>query len=241
MASQPESADFSDYNVVNHSTPRQRRRHVAGRRTVPRHKKTPSRAMGAHISYTTSFSSSPSLRTTIPAEFNFTAIEPVEPSDEVDDQMDWMGSQLAKLIEEGKRALGKEVVVMSESKEDEEDDGSGLWEDDGHDIPSSSSSGSIRRHKRPKRLGVSSPPPSYLTPQTTPRRSRFDASHSRQGSVSTPNSPSKAGRGISSDSIRSRVSTLHQEDESAWQSPELRESMERARQLYLQQRASNAS
>ena len=32
--------------------------------------------------------------------------------------MDWMGSQLAKLIEEGKRALSKEVVVMSERKED---------------------------------------------------------------------------------------------------------------------------
>jgi hypothetical protein len=62
--------------------------------------------------------------------------------------MDWMGDRLARLIEDGKKALGKEVVVMSEAQEDEEDDGSGNWEEEANPGTSSgraSRSGSIRR------------------------------------------------------------------------------------------------
>ena len=44
--------------------------------------------------------------------------------------MDWMGGRLAQLIEDGKKALGKEIVVMSEAQEDEEDDGNGNWEEE---------------------------------------------------------------------------------------------------------------
>jgi hypothetical protein len=44
--------------------------------------------------------------------------------------MDWIGGKLAMLIEEGKKALGKEVVVMSDAKEDEVDDGTGTWEEE---------------------------------------------------------------------------------------------------------------
>ncbi|KAF8643186.1 hypothetical protein AX16_009177 [Volvariella volvacea WC 439] len=48
----------------------------------------------------------------------------------VEEQMDWIGDKLSVLIEEGKRALGREVVVMSECKEDEVDDGLGGWVDE---------------------------------------------------------------------------------------------------------------
>lgn len=53
-------------------------------------------------------------------------VPPVE-DEPVEDQMDWIGGKLSALIEEGKRALGREIVVMSDSKEDEVDDGSGNW------------------------------------------------------------------------------------------------------------------
>ncbi|KAF8119496.1 hypothetical protein EV363DRAFT_1305375 [Boletus edulis] len=49
----------------------------------------------------------------------------VEPDVEPDvDQMDWIGDRLARLIQEGQKALGWEIVVMSDAKEDEVDDGS---------------------------------------------------------------------------------------------------------------------
>lgn len=146
--------------------------------------------------------------------------------------MDWMGAQLAKLIEEGKRALQKEVVVMSEAKEDEEDDGSGMWEDEGH-LPASSS-GPTRSHKRPRHVNMSSPPPSYIPRPTTPRRNRFDPNHLSPGSFISL-SPSKADRGLSTESTHSRISSHHHEDDS-WQSPELRRSMEEARRRLMAQR-----
>ncbi|KAJ2917109.1 hypothetical protein MD484_g3298, partial [Candolleomyces efflorescens] len=52
---------------------------------------------------------------------------------DVEEQMDWIGGKLAQLIEDGKRALGTEVVVMSDAKEDEVDDGSGAWVSDDED------------------------------------------------------------------------------------------------------------
>ncbi|PBK79153.1 hypothetical protein ARMGADRAFT_1083169 [Armillaria gallica] len=45
------------------------------------------------------------------------------PEDSIEDQ-------LSMLIEEGKKALGKEVVVMSEDPADEVDDGNNDWEED---------------------------------------------------------------------------------------------------------------
>ena len=44
--------------------------------------------------------------------------------------MDWLGDRLSQLIEEGKRALGTEIVVSSEVPEDEVDDGNGDWIED---------------------------------------------------------------------------------------------------------------
>lgn len=40
------------------------------------------------------------------------------------------GSDQGKLIEEGKKALNREIIVMSDAKEDEIDDGSCAWEEE---------------------------------------------------------------------------------------------------------------
>lgn len=145
--------------------------------------------------------------------------------------MDWMSDRLAKLIEDGKRALGTEVVVMSESKEDEVDDGSGAWVEDGPLPSSSSASFSTRRgRKRPQNLPLPSfSPPAYAhtpSPFSSPRKARFD-------NYATE-SPQRSIRGPSVDSVRSfrTLSPLGEEDDSM--SAELRETMERARMLYRQ-------
>ena len=148
-------------------------------------------------------------------------------------QMDWIGDRISQLIEEGKKALGTEVVVMSDSKEDEVDDGSGLWEDsDGGNLGSSTSSRHGRRslssprRKRarpslshpiiPGSLGEFSPsrPPAYGSPMT----STFPGSPSLSASTST----TTAGW------IR--------ETDGDWQSEEVKASMERARATYMAKR-----
>ncbi|KXN81705.1 hypothetical protein AN958_03916 [Leucoagaricus sp. SymC.cos] len=96
--------------VVRHTVKRSRRPRVSRPQTAP----SPGRAgPSAHHSQ---------------SEFDFGR------DDEAggDDQMDWIGDKLAQLIEEGKRALSREVVVMSDAKEDEVDDGSGAWEEEDH-------------------------------------------------------------------------------------------------------------
>ncbi|KAI0692490.1 hypothetical protein BC835DRAFT_1277588 [Cytidiella melzeri] len=228
----PPSPDITgDFDIVNHNSPRNRKqRHVAGRRTVPRQRKLPLRAQTTFSASCSVASTSTPSRPSIPPEFAFDSPSLPEPERELEDQMDWMGSQLAKLIEDGKRALSKEVVVMSERQEDAEDDGSGQWVDESNAPLPRSRSGSMRRHKRPRNVNVSSPPPSYISPQTTPRKNRFDITHSRSGS------PRKSARGVSSESSRSHTGS-YREDDAAWQTPELRESMERARRLLLQQRS----
>ncbi|KAI0332763.1 hypothetical protein GY45DRAFT_1395881 [Cubamyces sp. BRFM 1775] len=199
--------------VTAPTTPRSRKsRHVAGRRTVPRHRKAHSRAQ-ASTSQFTAPSSSYASRAPIPPEFNFASgsqSSPSKPEDDgdVDDQMSWIGDRLAQLIAEGQKALGKEVVIMSEDKEDEVDDGSGAWveEDDEEPVPGSS---------RLPGLPPYSPSPRY---SASPSRSTFR-------------------RGVSVESeTRSLTGTLA-EDDSAWASAEMRESMERARMLYRQKRA----
>ncbi|KAH9933425.1 uncharacterized protein B0H18DRAFT_983630 [Fomitopsis serialis] len=218
---------------VTPPTPRSSRksRHVAGRRTH-RHRKVGPRAGPSSISSHTSTAA----RAPIPPEFNFGAPAPVEPEEgEADDQMSWMGGRLAALIAEGQRALGKEVVVMSEAQEDEEDDGGDGWieEDDGHSVASST--------RTSRRRWNASPPP-YSTsrrgspfPSASPRRTTFDLAPSYNGSssMSIQSSPRRHGRDVSAepDAFASRSFI---EDESQWQTPELREAMERARQLRRQ-------
>lgn len=144
--------------------------------------------------------------------------------------MDWMGDRLARLIEDGKKALGKEVVVMSEVQEDEVDDGNGGWEEESDvDVPLSgaSRSGSVRRRARHRTPGTT-PSTSYLSPPRTasPRRQQF----STQSCSAIP----VPGRGSHDCSANTAwLSSSFREDESRWQSPELRESMEHARVAYL--------
>ena len=126
--------------------------------------------------------------------------------------MSWMGDRLAQLIAEGQKALGKEVVIMSEDQADEVDDGSGAWveEDDEPNMAGSS-----------RNNGVGLPPYS-------PGSSSFhlNASPTR----------GRSGRGVSVESDARSVRSEFREDESSWTTPEMRESMERARMLYRQKR-----
>ena len=151
--------------------------------------------------------------------------------------MDWMGDRLAQLIEDGKKALGKEVVVTSEVQEDEEDDGSGNWEeevDPDISVSRASRSGSVRRRGRHRTPGTASST-SYLLPPPTasPRRQQFSTTHLSQSCSSLP-VPGFALHDYPADTTR--LSSSFREDESHWQSSELRESMERARAAYLRGR-----
>ncbi|TFY54078.1 hypothetical protein EVJ58_g9072 [Rhodofomes roseus] len=217
---------------VTPPTPRSSRksRHVAGRRTH-RHRKVAPRAGPSSISSHTSTAA----RAPIPPEFNFGAPAPVEPEEgDVDDQMSWMGGRLAALIAEGQRALGKEVVVMSEAQEDEEDDGNEGWveEDDGHSVVSST--------RTSRRRWRASPPPYSASrrgspfPSPSPRRTTFDLAPSYNGSpsMSIQSSPRRHGRDVSVEPDTSFASSSFVEDESQWQTRELREAMERARQRH---------
>ena len=144
--------------------------------------------------------------------------------------MDWMGGRLARLIEDGKKALGKEVVVMSEAQEDEEDDGSGNWEEEANPGTSSgraSRSGSVRRKDKSHATGFASPPRT-----ASPRRQQFPTLTSHSSSALPI--PGRSTHSTSVDTVQSYHS--FRGDESQWQSPELRESMERARAAYLRDR-----
>jgi hypothetical protein len=149
-------------------------------------------------------------------------------------QMDWMGGRLAQLIEDGKRALGKEVVVMSEVHDDEEDDGNGDWEEDADpDAPvgDASRSGSVRRRRRhqPRDTASSS---SYLSPPPTasPRQQQSSTAHLSHSCSAIP-IPGRSAPNHSADITR--LSSSFHEDGPHWQSPELRETMERARAAYV--------
>jgi len=149
-------------------------------------------------------------------------------------QMDWMGDRLAQLIEDGKKALGKEVVVTSEAQEDEVDDGNGGWEEEvdvNVSLSGSSRSGSVRRRAGHRTPGTT-PSASYLSPPPTasPRRLQFSTAHLSQSCSAIP-VPGRGPHDYSADTSRS--SSSFREDESQWRSSELRESMEHARAAYL--------
>jgi hypothetical protein len=148
-------------------------------------------------------------------------------------------------------------VVMSEAKEDEVDDGSDAWEEEqddqfvrpaaGSSISRRGSVRSLRRTHKPRDIPL---PPSYspypLSPprSVSPRKCQFESDsvhlspgRSTHGGVTAPSTPRRTARGTSveSDAFAHIVSGF-EEDESVWQSPELRESMERARARYSQRR-----
>ncbi|KAM6496754.1 hypothetical protein JOM56_007227 [Amanita muscaria] len=121
---------------------------------------------------------------------NQTGSELEEPQHEVETQMDWFGDKLSALIAEGKRALGREIVVMSDAKEDEVDDGSGAWEDSDQDRMSDSDSRMYH-----------SPSQSQRTPDNTRRRRRLASPTGSINNSASKTSPRKA---------RSRSQKRHQ-------------------------------
>jgi hypothetical protein len=185
-----------------------------------------------------------------PPEFDFVHVNQDEDEEEDEpeaDEMDWIGDRLSRLIQEGHRALNAEVVVMSEAKEDEVDDGSGDWEEEQPAAGSSvSRRGSFRRTHRPRDIQ----PPSYsaFNPSSSltssPKKRKFvgEAVHlspDRQdfSRLSVPCTPRRIARESSMDiGACTTVTSSFKEDVDALQSPELRESMERARAQYLQRR-----
>ncbi|KAJ8095055.1 hypothetical protein PM082_010273 [Marasmius tenuissimus] len=202
-----------DVNVIPPTPPRKNHAHKVPRSTPRRRRVGPSRAAN-HISSTPSSSSGAFFPTPRP-EFDFSFQAPVQSSsnqhDEDADQMDWIGDKLSMLIEEGKRALGREIVVASENPQDEVDDGRGGWVEEGDDEYNGAGgrgrSSSPRRVKRKgslRRIGIRHSPSSssYSQPATPLLTSAFDS-------------------GVQ-------------------ESPELKETMERARRKVLEARAARA-
>jgi hypothetical protein len=153
----------------------------------------------------------------------------------VEEQMDWIGDKLAQLVEEGKRAIGREVVVMSDAKEDEVDDGADAWVEDAEEggWPSSSASSSRRgsmRRSRPREIvhaslsvGAGFPSPS---PFSSPRKSRLRHHSPEGGSEMSASLPGSSVLGSPGFLVRG-LSESEREEEHV--SPEVRELMERAR------------
>jgi hypothetical protein len=169
--------------------------------------------------------------------------------------MDWIGDKLSQLIQEGQKALGREVVVASEAPEDEMDDDAGAWEEEQQDPYRAGSSSNrstsrlgSRRQQRSHHIPVH---PSHISPHhsrsgsaslsSSPRLNQFDAlalpPASYSQSIPMPMGDSlRRGPSVESDNFPHSASTSFREDESTWQSPELRESMSKARARYLANR-----
>ncbi|KAF8206344.1 hypothetical protein K438DRAFT_1817036 [Mycena galopus ATCC 62051] len=157
----------------------------------------------------------------------------------VEDKMDWLGDQLSILIQEGQKALGREIVVKSDAREDEIDDGCGVWEEDEGEYAaefggggpsyknSMSRSSSPRQRKRPRNLTLA--PPSYASrpSSASPRASRFEFTSASLPSSATRWRPDAPGRGASAESVHSA------REEETYESAELKESMARARARLL--------
>ncbi|KAF6753135.1 hypothetical protein DFP72DRAFT_849497 [Ephemerocybe angulata] len=143
-------------------------------------------------------------------------VQQKEEEPEVEDQMDWIGGKLAQLIEEGKKALKTEVVVMSDAQEDEVDDGSGAWvsdDEDGH--RGRNRNGSVRRRgSTASATRYHSSKRSAGTPQP-----QIGSMHSPVG---TPPRSTATRGGIPQFGSGTGV-------EDSCESPEVREMMERAR------------
>ncbi|KAI0048787.1 hypothetical protein FA95DRAFT_1539388 [Auriscalpium vulgare] len=222
--------------TVTPPTPRNKKQ---PRRAPARHRRTRTRGGQIVVPVSPPRNISPERALQAPSKFDFGSGE--EDGEDGDDKMDWIGDKLAQLIEDGKRALGKEVVVASEVQEDEVDDGSGNWEEEDVGPSTSSRRGSIRRRGRPQDIGV---PSSYsaqlVSPPLTasPRRRQFGTpAHSSpaHGTSALP-IPGRFDREASVESLSRSYGSFH-EDQSQWQSPEIRESMERARANYLRNRS----
>jgi len=170
-----------------------------------------------------------------PPEFDFNNVgEYADP--EPKDEMDWIGDKLSRLIEEGKRALGTEVVVMSDAQEDEVDDGSGNWVEENE-----GSSTGYKRSRIVPRSNVPSPSSNkfdFSSPDIPiPRhgKGRSEGHFDVQGTSSSLPVTSMHARG-GSDFSPASFSSDNWETENDWQSGQVREAMERARASFKQKR-----
>ncbi|KLO13274.1 hypothetical protein SCHPADRAFT_940521 [Schizopora paradoxa] len=204
----------------------------ARRPIAQRHRRTQTRARIPRSGRDATLNSTPP-----PPEFDFSNL-----GDDVDtepkDEMDWIGDKLARLIEEGKRALGTEIVVKSDAQEDEVDDGSGNWVEE-NEGPSS--------HKRSRTIGTSRsnvPSPSShkfdfssspSVPISRHGKGRSDGYSDSQGISSSLPVTSMHSRG-GSDFSPASFSSRNWETEDDCQSASVREAMERARASYRQKR-----
>jgi len=169
--------------------------------------------------------------------------------------MDWIGDHLTHLIQEGQKALGHEIVVMSDAKEDEVDNGSNDWEEEQDNRPILLvATPSIFRHgsilslcQTHKPCDIPLPPSYLLYPMSPPngaslQKHHFDPdlihllpgqlTHRRYIVLSTPHHTPR-GMSVKSDTL-ANIILSSKEDESTWQSPKLHKSMEQACARYLQ-------
>ncbi|EMD39191.1 hypothetical protein CERSUDRAFT_112868 [Gelatoporia subvermispora B] len=201
---------------VTPSSPRKKARHTVSHRPAPRHRRA-----GSRIPASGSLNSSlHAARPSIPSEFGFGLRNSMaaEPEEEPEDKVSTLNQRLAALIADGQRALGKEIVLLSEDQSEPEDDGVEGWvEDDsmGGSAPVASTSSST---------GFSSPRlPAYSPPRTAVGTGAIFAA------MQTPTH----SRGPSAEPFTTPAA---REEEDEWMSPELRESMEQARQRYQRRR-----
>lgn len=146
--------------------------------------------------------------------------------------MDWIGDKLAKLIEEGKRALGTEIVVSSEAPEDEVDDGRGDWIEDEEASASFAYESNRSVHAdKPKRTQFST---AYSAPSSASAHCT-SFSLSRTYSDDTSTAPSR------SIPVMQSPSMALLDEGGISESPSIREAMEQARAAHRQRRRLNAS
>jgi hypothetical protein len=156
--------------------------------------------------------------------------------------MDWIGDKLSMLIEQGKRALNAQVVVSSDAKEDEVDDGSDGWEEESDRRRSSprSRSGSVRHSKRPRTLNLGpgqSTHHVHHTPFALSSSSPGFADFNFPMSSSVPNTSFVSGYStLPASQSTTSLNNISIEDPSTFESRELRESMDRARQRLMARR-----
>ncbi|KZV80141.1 hypothetical protein EXIGLDRAFT_756465 [Exidia glandulosa HHB12029] len=168
----------SQHHTLPKAARRTRRTHAAGASSS--HRRKPSHlTVHAHSSRRTTPpppSVSPRRSHFSPASMSMSVSDAGSEATEFDEHVDWMGSQLSRLIAEGKRALGQEVVLPSdpsapdETSADDEDD-QDAWEDEHqqqqqHPHHYSSMSSSYRAHGshlRPTSPFLNTPPRSPLT------------------------------------------------------------------------------
>ena len=160
-----------------------------------------------------------------------------------------IGDKLGMLIEQGKRALNSHVVVSSDAMEDEVDDGSDAWEEEndmGRSSPrqSRSRSGSVRHCKRPKTLNLGPGQSTHLhhtlhaLSSSSPRFEdfKFPMTSSAPNTSFISGGLSSGYSALPASHSTTSLNNISIEDPSTFESRELRESMERARQRLMARR-----